>query len=320
MKTNKKGMLILCLLILSVILLIPASAYAADDIIRFGGQIRVGEDQTAHNVVAFGGPVRIEGTVNDVISFGGSVRSTGIIRGDTVVFGGGVLIEGPVGGDLVVFGGGINLGENAVINGDVITFGGGVSKHDDAIIRGKIVRDTSDVFVRGPEIFGDRGHEIFTGVSLWFRIVGGIFMVVFGWLIAVLMPRNTENILDTICNEGLKSFGIGLLIKLLAIPITIALLITLLGIPLIPIFWLTLWFAQLMGLAALGLLLGRKLFNKFGSDTGMGISVLVGLIVIALFRQIPFAGGIILFFVKSLVLGAVVISKFGTGGWGTKAI
>ncbi len=320
MKTNKKSILIVCLLLLSVIVLIPTTAFASDDIVRFGAGIKVEQDQVVGDVIIFGGAVTVEGTTDDVVVFGGPVRSTGIINGNTIAFGGGVSINGPVAGDLVAFGGGVSLGENAIINGDVITFGGGVSQHTDAIIKGNVVRGTSDVFVVGPEIFRDVSPQIFNGINWWFKIAGSILMVVIGWLIAILMPRNIENIIDKICNNGPKAFGVGLLIKLLALPITIAFLITILGIPLIPIFWLALWFTQLMGLAAIGLVLGRKLFKQFGQNVSLGIAVFVGLIIIALFRQIPFAGGIILFFVKSLGLGAVVISKFGTGSWGSKSI
>ncbi|KUO53122.1 MAG: hypothetical protein APF76_03525 [Desulfitibacter sp. BRH_c19] len=320
MMRNNNKIFIFCLLLLGAMLLMPTATFAADDIVRFGGGVKVGDEQTAQNVVAFGGPVKVEGAVNSVVAFGGSVRSTGIIKGDTVAFGGGVNLDGPVAGNVVAFGGGVALGENAVVNGDIVVLGGKVSKHPSATVSGeiKIYNNPSDIIIKSPHFFRDTSHDVFTGITWWIKIVGSILMVALGWLIAILLPRNTENIIDRICNDGPKSFGIGLLIKLLALPITIALLITILGIPLIPIFWLALWFTQLMGLAALGLLLGRKLFNRLGHNISLGIAVLVGLIIIALFRQIPFAGVVILFFVKSLVLGAVVTSKFGTSTWGNK--
>lgn len=320
MKISRKGILIFCLLLLSVIILMPTTAFAEEDILRFGNGIKIEGNQIVGDVIVFGGPVTVEGTTGDVIAFGGAVQSTGVINGDTVVFGGNVSIDGPVAGDIVAFGGGLSLGEDAVVNGDIITFGGGVNKHADAIIRGSVVKGNSEMLIKGPHIFRDVSPQLFSGIAWWFKIASSIIMVVIGWLIAMLMPRNMDNIIDKICNDGPKSFGIGLLIKLLSIPITIALLITLLGIPLIPIFWIALWFTQLMGLAALGLLLGRKIFNKLGSNISIGVAALVGLIILALFRQIPFAGVIILFFIKSLVLGAVVISKFGTGSWGNKTV
>src|SRR5689334_9865606 len=66
------------------------------------------------------------GRKNDVIRFGGDVKVAQgeTVDGDVVVFGGNGSVDGRVNGDVVVLGGSLTLGPEADISGDVVTVGG----------------------------------------------------------------------------------------------------------------------------------------------------------------------------------------------------
>lgn len=328
-RQNKVKALLLLVAFLIPFLTAPGLAEASD-IVRFGGRVNVQAGETVGDAIAFGGAVYIDGTADDVVAFGGAVRSTGNIQGNMVAFGGGVSTEGtvggdmvafggnatvngPVGGDIIVFGGSVRLGANAVVGGEIVTFGGSVSVHQDAVVGGMIRENPIEALLNGTNLF-DGIASISFFIPFWFKVASGILMLTLGWLIGILVSKNTEQVSRTISDEGLKAFGVGLLAKLLAIPITLALLVTIIGIPLIPLFWLVYWLAQLLGMAALGLLLGRAMMDKLNREgVSFGISLFLGLLVLTLIGQVPFLGAITLFILKSVALGAVLISKFGTG-------
>ncbi|MEW6623635.1 MAG: hypothetical protein AB1420_11015 [Bacillota bacterium] len=309
---TKERFFIISAVLLLMLVLLPGVAEAREDVVRFGGSINVPADQAAGNVVAFGGSVTVEGQAYNVVAFGGPVKSTGIVRGNAIAFGGSAVIDGPVHGNIIAFGGPVRLGGNAVVGGQVISFGGTVQRHPDAEVWGSIKDNPLEIIRRSVPFMPSWRHYDFPGFMWWMRGVSGILMLALGWLIGVLLPKNTANVASVISQEGLKSFGLGFLLKIFAIPISIALLITVLGIPLIPIFWLFLWAAQLFGLAALGLFIGKKVLEKPDKQVSIGLTILLGLLILAVIRMAPFAGGLALFLAKSIGLGAVLISKFGT--------
>ncbi len=304
------------ILLLLTIVFIPGISYAANDVIRLGSAITISKTQNVGDVVAIGGPVTIEGQTDTVVVIGGNLNSVGGMTDDVVVVGGNAIIDSTVNGDIAVVGGQVQLLENAIVNGDIITFSSNLIKHENAIITGNTVhKNTTDISqYLGFDLYTLRQYapEFFMGFWLWVSISGGLLMIAFGWLLAILFPRNTKSVAGTIEAEALKSFGIGLLIKVLSIPVAIALAITILGIPLIFVMFLALWIAQYLGLASLGYMISQKLSNRLDMSMGFGVMVFVGLLIIALVKAIPFAGTIIDFILKSIALGAVLLSRFGT--------
>ncbi|MDW7675877.1 MAG: hypothetical protein SCK28_15235 [Bacillota bacterium] len=312
---------LLMILMLFVVQVLPtiseaeANVNRKDDIVRFGGNVTIGSEEIVGNVVAFGGSVKTLGVIDgDAVVFGGNVATKGSIEKNLVVFGGSISLEGFVGGDIVAFGGNIAIGENADLNGDIITFGGTVSKHPYAAIRGSIIDQPWDWANISNQLIGEFEGHIFSGIGLWFRVIGAISLVAISWIIGALLPQNINRVAEIVKVQGLRSFGIGLLAKFLAGPVIVALMIIIIGIPLVPVLILGLWFAQMMGVAAIGLLLGMSFSTKIGNGgISYGLAMLVGLVMLSLVRLVPFAGGITIFIIKTIALGAILISKFGTG-------
>jgi hypothetical protein len=102
-------------------------ARAAQDIVEFGSNIDVRQNETIHDAVCFFCSVNVDGTVNgDIVVFFGNVRVKGHANHDVVNFFGEVTAadDTSIGHDLVNFFGGVRLGENVTVGEDaVVMFG-----------------------------------------------------------------------------------------------------------------------------------------------------------------------------------------------------
>ena len=74
-----------------------------EDVVRFGEDVVVSGARRSPTVVAFGGDIRVDGTVTDSV----------------VAFGGRVVINGTVQKSVVAFGGDVRLGPDAVVGSDL---------------------------------------------------------------------------------------------------------------------------------------------------------------------------------------------------------
>ncbi len=92
-------------MVVAVILLSGGVAYAQDTVSFLGGKFRAGDtlviDDTAGDVYAFGGEVRVDGTVTgDLVVSAGTVVISGTVDGDVVALTGDLQVTGRVEGDL----------------------------------------------------------------------------------------------------------------------------------------------------------------------------------------------------------------------------
>ena len=97
---------VVCALLLAPPL--PGIPQGSKDIVHFGRNIVLAQDQTFHNASCFLCSAAVEG------------RGTGSVR----AFAGNVFLNGSVAGNVLVFGGNIALAGNAHVGGKVIIFGG----------------------------------------------------------------------------------------------------------------------------------------------------------------------------------------------------
>ncbi len=97
---------VVCALLLAPSL--PGISQGSKDIVRFGRNIVLAQDQPFHNASCFLCSAAVEG------------RGSGSVR----AFAGNVFLNGSVAGNILVFGGNITLTNNAHVGGKVIIFGG----------------------------------------------------------------------------------------------------------------------------------------------------------------------------------------------------
>ena len=282
----------LAMLLMLVALLIPVQALAygpGDDIVVFGQSVTVGPDETAKDVVIFGGTANIQG------------RTTG----DVVVIGGSATISGEVGKDLVVVGGSAKLMDSAEVMGDVVAVGGGIDRVGSPIIHGST---KSGPWHWSGWYSNFNFRPRFDGGGAW----AVIWITFLGWLIFSVLPNHVKVTSAALQADPAKAAIFGLLGYIAFVPLVIMFAITLIGIPLIPVLVLALVAARVLGQVALGVLAGEWLGPKLNLQTTPVTSLLLGLVALGLLTMVPFVGFLASMFYGLVGLGAVLRTRFGT--------
>lgn len=260
---------------------ITIDANIGDDLIAGGGRINVSAGSTVDGEVWLaGGDVLVAGTVNkDLVIGAGSIRLSGTVHGD-------VKLEG----------GEIQILEGAIIDGDLhYKSPGEANIHSDARIAGNVTYEQAE---------WDHPHR---GAGIFFVIT----MVVASIVLFKLFPGFTMSAVSRISADPLKSLGAGFL-ALIIVPIVAVLLISIiLGV------WIGLSiFAFYLVALLLGFLVscffvgdwGAKRLNKDVTTTGRRLlSVTITIVVLGLLKLIPVIGGLLIFALLLLGLGAVML-------------
>ncbi|MHB0976342.1 MAG: bactofilin family protein [Candidatus Aquicultorales bacterium] len=260
--------------------------------------------------IAVGADGEYNGDGKDVVRFGEDVEipEDRVISGSLVVFGGDAVIAGTIEKDTVVFGGDVELKSTARVEGDLVNFGGKVTKAAGARIDG----DEVD----GP--FFDRGFRFPSWVSTWFWFLQGTFVLIgtmaLGALAVALFPEQTGRLAAASETEIWKSLGWGVL-GMLAVPVgAIALSVTIIGIPFVILFFLALPLILLYGYVGVSRLLGRKVVASLNAASSSPVAeVLVGILILGLVGFVPVVGDIVRVIAVLIGLGAILVTKFGTG-------
>ncbi len=291
----------------------PAKVERRGDLTNFGSPINVPPDE-----------IRI----GDVVSMGGPVNIQGDVRGDVVSFGGPVSIAGDVSGDVVSFGSSIALQAGSHVHGDMVTFGGSVNRHPDATVNGDIQP------FRGPGLGGYLrrylpGADIrsawgLLGLRAWSWTWGTISALLLTLFVILLAPQATQVVADRIVDRPGEAAIHGALTLLLFLPVCVLLAITCVGLVGIPILFVLLVLAGILGVVAVNLILGRKIAAVLGwSVTSIfGLAIIGALLLRAIdLLAIPPFLAIIPALVGLCVLvigvGGAVMTRLGTRPGGT---
>jgi hypothetical protein len=290
----------------------PVPTVRGEDRNVFGGSLVIRKDEIVHTVTVAGGSLKVEGTVTgDLVVAGGSAK---IASGGRVV------------GNATVFGGSLKVEKNGRIDGDVGVAGGSVKREEGAIIGGRIVDDEHkgqvNVTVHDGETkttvkpaaerpsrsrLSEAVHEFgqsMTRMALLF-VLGCV-------LLALLAPR-MEKLRVEIASRPMRSFAIGLVASLIgsiAGLITIVILcITVIGIPVALIGVLLAILAVYGGLASVlttfgAAVLGHRTQNPY-------LHLLLGCGAFLVLSSIPWVGGLTVFAVSMIAIGALVTTRVG---------
>jgi hypothetical protein len=276
--------LILVLLSLLVVILFSGTALAQRyenniDLVRFGGDLTVSQEQV----------------VKDATVVWGSVT---------------VLPEARVTGDAVAIGGNIVLKKGASVDGDAVALGGEVIRAEGTKIGGDIVTGSQEVkntiylFRR----WGIRGvlARIYL-FSAGFHLLVMLAIAILGVLLLLLTPNLLPTIASTINQTPLKSgaWGFGGAIALILLSILIS--GSILGMLVLPVVNLAAFIAGFLGATSMGLLIGQKTLTA--SDYKPIPQFLVGSLILALIGLIPLIGGLFLLIINIFGFGAVLASQ-----------
>lgn len=282
MKFMKWTQLILAF-IATICLMFAGNALAQTDIninntnlIRFGGNIIVPENQVVENAHALGG--------NVTVSSNAQVLDTAIAIGGDVVLKPGARVEG----DAYAFGGKIVQEPGSIIGGERATF--------------------SD---RHGMMYGSYGrHNFFARYffNALFRISAAVVAAILGLVILQTNPQFLPNLATKLQQyPGLTAlWGIVAIVALFFISIFLA--ITLIGIPLIPLLSLSAVILSLVGSLGVALFVGQHLNRK--DNQPVSRQFLVGLAILTILALLPFVGGLVVFLVNLFGLGVILLWQF----------
>lgn len=215
------------------------------------------------------------------------VGSDQVVDGDITVFGGGADVEGRVNGDITTYGGTVQSEPGSVITGSVNQYGTGLASWVP--------------WVPGASSTLARENE-----KLMVRLTYSVIVI----LAFLLFPVRVRTALDRVEHHPGLSAAVGVLALVATVPIAVLLFISLVGWPLIPVEIIAVFAGILIGQAALGLLIGRRLYELMrpsATPSPLGALVL-GLIVISAAEIVPFVGGLVTGLVCLVGLGGAVLA------------
>jgi MFS family permease len=253
--------------VLALIFLIAPSVNAKN-IIKFGKDINIGNDQIVNNAVAIAGQITVSGLVeNDVVTVGGSIVLT----------------------------------NSAVVRGDVICIGGVVVQGNGAQVFGNLTE------VNSSNISTALSSAFFGDMDAWTWLVDIIYFCFFTMLLmlallmAVLFPRPLNAIVNSIQGHKTKSFFWGALATLMIAPSFMLLVFSFIGIPLIPLAFAALLLAFMFGFIGVSAILGNFVLTKIFHRQKKSLvgETLLGLILWWFIGWMPFYIGMV---IKTVVI------------------
>ncbi|PZR56350.1 MAG: hypothetical protein DLM50_08775 [Candidatus Meridianibacter frigidus] len=221
-----------------------------------------------------------------------------VIDGNVTVFGGDAVIEGRVNGDVTDFGGSIDTRPGGIITGTTNEYGG----------------DYLSAFapLAGSRALMAENYRMLERLS--FSVIIVLMFLIFPVRVRIALERLERH-------PGLSS-AVGTLTIVAIIPLAILLLISIVLIPLIPVEVIAVMAAAFIGQAALGILVGRRLYELIrphATPSPLGALVL-GLVVISAAEIVPAVGGLITMLVIVVGLGAAVLAFIRDGALGTARV
>lgn len=308
---------IFTLFILLTLLLMPTgSAYAQGPDPESSGRVIFGSNFTLESGDTFDG---------DLVVFGGNVtiEEDASLNGDLVVVGGTIQSNGETAGSVVVVGGQIRLDEAALVTGDVVTIGGQLNRAEGAQIQGEVVNNVApNITIPSgripppepespsvpvpPEVVPPNINVHFNPFAEFFGIIfWAVGAAAFSMLLALFLQPQITRTGNAIVTQPLMTGAIGLASVLVAAILFLTIL------P--PIFIVFAWF---FGVVALGQEVGERFTKAINQEWSPVLTVGFGTFLLVLaggvIGLIPCLGGIMLFLLGLIGVGASVITLFGT--------
>ncbi len=251
------------------------------------------------------------------------------VLGSVTAVGSNATIAGYISGDLVVLGADVTLNESAHVAGDVVTLGGRVEAMPGArygrlvetfpwrgVGPGRAWRRFWSWSWRFPSFFWTEGPAL----VVW-RGVGALLSALAIGLIAVvihaLWPRQMALVGETALQSPLPSLSVGCLSILAVAALSFTLLITICGAPLIPVLVVAATAVGLLGWAGLGSRLGEQVARSLNLSLPPPLVVGGGAFLLTLGARLvetlaPCLGGLVMWLLMGLALGAALLSRLGT--------
>ncbi|HET7815526.1 MAG TPA: hypothetical protein VFL13_14260 [Candidatus Baltobacteraceae bacterium] len=228
-----------------------------------------------------------------------SITHGGEFYGTSVVVGPGQDIDGSIdvyGGDVTVDGG--------TVHGDVNTYGGSINTENGGQIFGH-TREYGESWGQWLP-FGPSATIAHENARLMTRLAYSVIVV----LAFLIFPIRVRKAMDRVEHHPGLSAAAGVVALIAVIPLAILLALTIVGIPLIFVEFVAIFAGILIGQAALGILLGRRIFElvrPHGTPTPLA-ALIIGLVVLSAAEILPAIGGLVTALVCLVGLGAAILA------------
>ena len=284
------------------------------EVVVFGNDVVIRENEWASKVVAIGGNVDMRGRVDDeLVAIGGDVDMRGRVDGELVAIGGDVKIDGPI-GKLVAVGGDVKLGPKASIDGEAVAVLGDLDNPHHVPIHGQTVAVGG--FIPHPNFrsmaawAGDAvGHVRLLSLHVrwpWYVFGTG---VLFYLLLAAVFGRGVNACARVLEESPGTTLGTAIVLLPLLPLVALLLVFTVLGVALLPFFAVAVLFAFAFGKAAVLVFIGRGVLRAFGAGAEAErawLTVLIGAALLALLYCVPWLGLLVWALTAWVGLGMVV--------------
>jgi len=291
-----------------------------------GGEVDV-TGSVGRNLYASAGDLRIGGEVEGKVrAAGGKVRITrdAMLHDNVALAGGSVEVEGHIGEDLRAYGESIVI--NGVVGGDLKMAGESIRIGPEARIVGRVEYKSGGRINIDPQARLAQGIEEIDEDRRWLRkigrgatVVGGITislgMVVLGALLILGLPGFSREAAARLRREPLQSGGMGC-VMLIGVPFAIIiLLITVIGIPLALMLAFGYVVLLMLGYLTAAIFVGDTVLERWGAGKlgSLGWRLLfmfLALVLLAIVRQMPLIGGLVIFLLFVAGIGAFTMQSW----------
>jgi hypothetical protein len=255
----------------------------------------------------------------DRVRFGGNVRvdEDELIIGNVVAIGGSARVDGEVRGEVVAVGGSVELGPRALVTEDIAVVGGTLERAEGARVQGQLHEVGIGEFDLGDWRWGRWRPGPMPGFSRTLALMSTLgrvaILCVLGALVMLLGREYVERTSLRAAAEPLKAGAIGFLAQLLFLPVLlitcVILIITIVGIPLlllVPFAMLALAVIALLGFTSMAYRIGQFVSDRFNwGFSGPYAATILGILVVV--------SPLLLARLLSLVGGPIVPMTFGLG-------
>jgi hypothetical protein len=221
-----------------------------------------------------------------------TIATGDVVNGDLNVIFGNATIAGTVHGDLNVVGGTYQIMPGAEIDGEIHNAAG-----DTLAAMAPWVATTN---AWGWHPFARQRH------AMWVQLMSSIVVL----LVFLLFPVRVRLALERVEKHPGLSAAVGVIALVAVIPIAILLFLSIIGIPLVFLEFAGVFVAICIGTGAIGLLVGRRLYELISPNTTPAplAALILGLIVVCAAEIVPIVGWAVTALIWMVGLGATILA------------
>jgi hypothetical protein len=264
------------------------------------GDIHIGPGERWRDVVAIRGNVFLDA--------GSSARQVTAILGN-VELGPGASVER----EAVAVGGNLHVSPGAHVGKDAVSVGGDVTIDPGGVVEGQEVSVSipgvgSLLGLANPS--SPESHAIRPALKVGHVLAKYVVFFLLGLLLLAVAPARLDRVTGSLTRAPVRDVLVGVLATVAMPVLTVLLAVTIVGILLIPVQFIAIILAGVIGYSALALLVGRAIPWK--PERGTAVAQLaIGTAIVVAVSEIPFVGVMAMISAWFLVFGAVIRSRGG---------